>query len=82
MGVVPLSKTLPYLCGIKGCKHFKKPILADITQIKTHLMRDHDFKEYQEASFENKLTSSKLFRSRIYFVNLLCNYGLDRGSAQ
>ena len=82
MGVFPLSKALPYLCPIKKCNHFKEPILADITQIKTHLMRDHDFKEYQETAFENRLTSSKLFRSRIFFVNLLCNYGLDRGSAQ
>ena len=82
MGVVPLSKTLPYLCGIKGCKHFKKPILADITQIKTHLMRDHDYKEYQQSAYENRLIPSKMFRSRIFFVNLLCDYGLDRGSAQ
>ena len=82
MGVIPLGKALPYLCPVKECIHFKKPIFADVTQIKTHLMRDHDFKEYQQAAFENRLTPSKMFRSRIFFVNLLCNYGLVRGSAQ
>ena len=80
MGIIPLGKALPYLCPVKECIHFKKPIFADVTQIKTHLMRDHDFKEYQQTAFENRLTPSKMFRSRIFFVNLLCNYGLDLGA--
>ena len=82
MGVVPLGKALPYLCLVKGCIFSKKPILADITQIKTHLMKDHDYKEYQQSAYENRLTPSKMFRSRIFFVNLLCDYGLVRGSSQ
>ena len=81
MGVCPLGKALPYLCAVKGCKHFKKPILADITQIKTHLMKDHDYKEYQQSAYENRLIPSKMFRSRIFFVNLLCDYGIVRGNS-
>ncbi|MCH8916075.1 MAG: hypothetical protein IIA82_09590 [Thaumarchaeota archaeon] len=76
-----MGKPLPFLCPVKDCIYFKKPIFADVTQIKTHLMRDHDFKEYQQAAFENRLTPSKMFRSRIFFVNLLCNYGIVRGSS-
>ena len=82
MGVFSLGKPLPYLCPVKDCVYFKKPILADITQIKTHLMKDHDYKEYQQSAYENRLIPSKMFRSRIFFVNLLCDYGLIRGLHQ
>jgi len=43
-------------------------------------MKDHDYKEYQQSAFENKLTSSKLFRSRIFFVNILADYGKILGA--
>jgi len=66
---------------MKECQYFQNPILADISQIKMHLMKDHDYKEYQQSAFENKLTPSKMFRSRIFFVKLLCDYGIVRGSS-
>jgi len=75
-----LGNAVPFLCPVTDCSHFKKPIYADTAQIKIHLMRDHDYKEYQQAAYENKLIPSKMFRSRIFFVNLLCNYGIVRGS--
>jgi len=81
MGVIPLGKALSFLCPVKECIHFKRPIFADTTQIKTHLMKDHDYKQYQQAAYENKLIPSKMFRSRIFFVKLLCDYGLVRGTA-
>jgi len=43
-------------------------------------MKDHDYKEYQQSAYENRLTPSKLFRSRIFFINMLCDYGIVRGS--
>jgi len=44
-------------------------------------MKDHDYKQYQQAAYENKLIPSKMFRSRIFFVKLLCDYGIVRGTA-
>ena len=79
-GAILLGNALPFLCPVKGCIHFKKPIYADTSQIRIHLMRDHDYKQYQESSYENKLIPSKIFRSRIFFVKLLCDYGIVKGA--
>ena len=81
MGVFSLGKPLPFLCPVKDCIYFKKPIYAETSQIRIHLVRDHDYKQYQQSAFENNLVPSIMFRSRGFFIKLLCDYGIVKGSS-
>ena len=82
MGVCPLGKALPFLCGVEDCQFAQNPILADRPQIRTHLIQKHDYKQLQGACFQQKLIPSLMFRSHSFFINMLCDYGIVKGSAQ
>jgi len=70
-----LGNAYAFRCPVKNCVHNRNPVYADTSQVKTHLLFKHDYKEYQESAFEHRLIPSKMFRSRIFFVNLLADYG-------
>ena len=74
-----MGRPQPFLCPIEGCIYSKTPIIAEKPQIRIHLMKNHDYKQYQKSAFEQKLIPSMMFRSRGFFINLLCDYGIVRG---
>mgnify|MGYP007094948334 CR=1 FL=1 len=75
-----MGKPFDFLCPINECKFSKNPVCADKSQIRIHLVRKHDYKQYQRAAYEQRLVPSIMYRSRGFFINLLCDYGIVRGS--
>jgi len=80
MEEISLGNAYYFRCPVKNYTHNRNPVYADTSQIKIHLISRHDYKEYQESAFENKLIPSKMFRSRVFFVNLLADYGKVMGA--
>lgn len=75
-----MSNAYSFRCPVKNCTHNRNPVYADTSQIKIHLIYNHDYEEYQESAYENRLIPSKMFRSRIFFVNILADYGKVLGA--
>ena len=80
MEAISLGNAYSFRCPVKDCVHNRSPVYADTSQIKIHLISKHDYKEYQESAYENKLIPSKMFRSRVFFVDLLADYGKVMGA--
>jgi len=64
---------------VDDCEYSQKPICAEKPQIRMHLIRDHDYKQLQRAAYQQKLIPSLMYRSRGFFIQLLCDYGITRG---
>ena len=74
-----MGKPLSFFCSVDGCEFTKNGVYAEKPQIRMHLSRDHDYKQLQRAAYEQKLIPSLMFRSRGFFIQLLCDYGITRG---
>ena len=74
-----MGKPRQFFCSVDNCKYSKKPIYAEKPQIRIHLVRDHDNKQLQRAAYSQRLIPSLIYRSRGFFINLLCDYGIVRG---
>ncbi len=74
-----MGKPLSFFCSVNGCQYFHSPICAEKPQIRMHLIRDHDYKQLQRAAYQQQLIPSLMYRSRGFFINLLCDYGITGG---
>jgi len=74
-----MGKPLDFICFVDPCEYSQNPVCAEKSQIRMHLIRDHDYKQLQRAAYQQKLIPSLMFRSRGFFINLLCDYGIIRG---
>jgi len=74
-----MGKPRPFFCSVDNCEYSQNPICAEKPQIRMHLIRDHDYKQLQRAAYQQKLIPSLMYRSRGFFINLLCDYGIVRG---
>jgi len=64
-----MSKALPFRCRVNACSFGEKITYADILQIRIHLIKDHDYVELRQTSYQLGLTSSELsYRSHGWFV--------------
>ncbi len=70
MSLVSLRK-----CPVFGCKFNTNPVPANYSQIKGHLIYDHDYKEKQETAFLLGLIDSiNEKHSSTWFVNSLISF--------
>ena len=70
-----MTRTQLYKCVIRGCRFSRSELYADITQVRKHLWRDHDFKELQQAAFRLGLLKQPLeFREKIWLAGTLAEY--------
>jgi len=74
-----MGKPQDFFCFVDGCEFSKNGVYAEKPQIRMHLIRDHDYKQLQQAAYQQRLIPSLMFRSRTFFINLLCDYGITRG---
>jgi len=74
-----LGKPRPFFCSVDNCKFSKNGVYAEKPQIRMHLIRDHDYKQLQRAAYQQQLIPSLMYRSRSFFINLLCDYGITEG---
>ncbi len=77
-----LGKPLAFKCPVDGCVYYDNPIFAEKSQIRAHIIFKHDYKQWQKSAFKHKLIPSMMYRSRGFFINLLCDFGITRGSSQ
>ncbi len=75
-----MSNVQPFQCPVDDCKFSKNKIFAEKSQIRGHLAFKHDYKQCQDAAVKHNLIPKLAFRGRGFFINLLCDYGIERGS--
>ena len=80
MEVLRLGRIQPFKCPVNDCQFSKNKIFAEKPQIREHLAFKHDYKQCQEAAVKHNLIPKLAFRGRGVFINLLCDYGIVRGS--
>lgn len=74
-----MGNVLPFRCPVADCQFSKNKIFAEKSQIRVHLAFKHDYKQCQEAAVKHNLIPQLAFRGRGFFINLLCDYGIDMG---
>jgi len=52
---------------------------AEKSTIRGHLIFQHDYIEYQNATMDHGLEEKRRFRSRVHFVNVLSEFGILLG---
>jgi len=71
-----VSKTVPTICQVEGCTFANRIIIADMNQVRRHLIISHDYVELQKTAVKlGIIKSDKEFRSYgwlLYKIADLC----------
>lgn len=72
-----MSLTVLRRCPISGCKHGHKLVYADKSQIKKHILYDHDYREKLDAAVDSGLIqNTSEHRSPLWLAESLSDLSL------